>query len=29
VRTDAEKYMLLAALNLVECLGEVGTKISS
>jgi hypothetical protein len=29
VRTDAEKCMLLAALNLVECLAEVGTKILS
>ena len=26
VRTDAEKYLMLAALNLVECLAEVGPK---
>ena len=26
VRTDAEKYLLLAALNLVECLADVGPK---
>lgn len=24
-RTDAEKYLMLAVLNLVECLAEVGT----
>lgn len=29
VRTDAEKFMLLAALNLVECLADVGSKTSS
>ena len=26
VRTDAQKYMLLAAFNLVECIAEVGAK---
>lgn len=25
VRTDAEKYLLLAALNLVECVAVVGS----
>lgn len=25
VRTDAEKYLLLAALNLAECLADVGS----
>lgn len=29
VRTDAEKYLLLAALNLVECVAFVGSTISS
>ena len=29
VRTDAEKYLLLAALNLVECVTFVGSTISS
>ena len=29
VRTDAEKYLLLAALNLVECVAFVGATISS
>ena len=27
VRTDAEKYLLLAALNLVECVAYVGAKL--
>jgi len=26
VRTDAEKYLMLAVLNLVECLAEAGPK---
>lgn len=29
VRTDAEKYLLLAALNLVECVASVGSTTSS
>jgi hypothetical protein len=29
VRTDAEKYLLLAALNLVECVAMVGSATSS
>lgn len=29
VRTDAEKYLMLAALNLVECLADVGETTSS
>lgn len=29
VRTDAEKFLLLATLNLVECLADVGSKTSS
>lgn len=29
VRTDPEKFLLLAALNLVECLADVGSKTSS
>ena len=29
VRTDAEKFLLLAALNLVECLADVGSTTSS
>lgn len=29
VRTDAEKYLLMAALNLVECVAEVGSMTSS
>jgi hypothetical protein len=29
VRTDAEKYLMLAALNLVECLADVGATTSS
>ncbi|MEJ8854547.1 hypothetical protein WKW79_08205, partial [Variovorax robiniae] len=29
VRTEAEKYLLLAALNLVECVAFVGSTISS
>ena len=29
VRTDAEKFLLLAALNLAECLADVGFKTSS
>ena len=29
VRTDPEKYLLLAALNLVECLADVGAITSS
>jgi hypothetical protein len=29
VRTDAEKYLLMAALNLVECVASVGSTISS
>lgn len=29
VRTDAEKFLLLAALNLVECVAFVGSKDSS
>jgi hypothetical protein len=29
VRTDAEKYLLMAALNLVECVASVGSTTSS
>jgi hypothetical protein len=29
VRTDAEKYLLLAALNLVECVAYVGAQLQS
>jgi hypothetical protein len=29
VRTDAEKYLLLAALNLVECVAFVGAMADS
>lgn len=29
VRTDAEKYLLIAALNLVECVASVGSATSS
>lgn len=29
VRTDAEKYLLMAALNLVECVAQVGSMTSS
>lgn len=29
VRTDAEKYLMLASLNLVECLADVGATTSS
>ena len=29
VHTEAEKYLMLAALNLVECLADVGTQCSS
>lgn len=29
VRTDPEKFLLLAALNLVECVAEVGSTTSS
>lgn len=29
VRTEAEKYLMMAALNLVECLADVGLKPSS
>ena len=29
VRTDAEKFLLLAALNLVECVAYVGAKLQS
>ena len=29
VRTDAEKFLMLAALNLVECVAEVGSATSS
>lgn len=29
VRTDTEKYLLVAALNLVECVADVGSITSS
>ena len=29
VRTDAEKYLMMAALNLLECLAAVGTRAAS
>jgi hypothetical protein len=29
VRTEAEKYLLMAALNLVECVADVGSTTSS
>ncbi len=29
VRTDAEKFLLLAALNLVECVAYVGAQLQS
>ena len=29
VRTDAEKYLLMAALNLVECVAFVGAQLQS
>ncbi len=29
VRTDAEKYLVMAALNLPECIGGVGAKTSA
>lgn len=29
VRTDAEKFLLLAALNLVECVACVGAQLQS
>jgi len=29
VRTDAEKYLLLACLNLVECVAYFGTRLQS
>ena len=29
VRTDAEKYLLLAALNLAECVAFVGARLRS
>ncbi|MBK6851942.1 MAG: hypothetical protein IPG93_10050 [Burkholderiales bacterium] len=29
VRTEAEKYLLMAALNLVECVADVGSKNAS
>jgi hypothetical protein len=29
VRTEAEKYLLMAALNLVECVSDVGATTSS
>ena len=29
VRTEAEKYLLMAALNLVECVADLGSTVSS
>jgi hypothetical protein len=29
VRTDAEKYLLLACLNLVECVAHIGAQLQS
>jgi hypothetical protein len=29
VRTDAEKYLLLASLNLVECVAYIGAQLQS
>ena len=29
VRTEAEKYLLMAALNLLECVADVGSTTSS